>query len=160
MKVGGVQFDHLSGPVAFCLFIQLPQAKIKTNCTKSKLVKSLPYFLVNVDSNTVWKKHEEAALNMMFRTSQQLQNFVYCLLRGVDLRTTLIQIKLKHGHSQVITMMAWYFPEISESLDLISTESTALAICVIQLIFPHSSSNEAKQACNVCGASVVLTNPI
>ena len=34
-------------------------------------------------------------------------------------------------HLAVITMMAWYFPEISESLDLISTESTALAICVI-----------------------------
>ena len=29
-------------------------AKIKTNCTKSKFVKSLPYFL-NVYSNTVWK---------------------------------------------------------------------------------------------------------
>ena len=70
------------------------------------------------------KKPEEAALNMMFSTSQRLQNFVYCLLGGVDLRTTLIQIKLKYGHSQVITMMAWYFPEISESLDLISTDST------------------------------------
>ena len=81
-------------------------------------------------------KHEKAALNMMFRTSQRLQNFVYCLLGGVDLRTTLIQIKLKQGRSQVMTMMAWYFPEISESLYLISTESTALAICVIKLISP------------------------
>ena len=43
---------------------------------------------------------------MMFRTSQRLQNFVYCLLGGVDLRTTLIQIKLKQGRSQVMTMMA------------------------------------------------------
>ena len=58
-----LRFDHWSGFGAFCLFIQLPEAKIKTNCIRIQIRQILALLCKSVFKHSLEKsKHDERPL--------------------------------------------------------------------------------------------------